>query len=423
MPVETRINIPFIPQEGTTNSILQAIQLANEHHIQQQQLALQQQALPSEIAQRQAQTGLTTAQAGAIPSEIALRGAQAAAEQAQTQLANINAQLAQAKGPAEIGLLNAQKSLAEANLKKIGAQLNYFGIGSTAGPTLPNAQGAPLSGVDAEMNTVKQSLGKLDPTEQAILDAAEQQAKFEVNPAPLTQAVNDVMGNRRAKEMAKLYASYRGDIYNKEYYDTKTGQLTQLTANQFLDSSDKEPGRYIGYSGTVQNTLKAQSLVNDINDGIKQMRSAISDPNFQLSSTGRALLLEASERPENFARAVISGKAAEALSPQERNYFMAMATLDERAMAMRGLQGQGAGSDAQREAIVNMLPGIASADPKMANQQLDIFQNNVDNLNKMIPKIGPSSKVSAGQEKNPAATSAPDFIFDPKTGTLKPAGQ
>jgi hypothetical protein len=69
MPVDTRINVPFIPQEGITGQILQAIQLANEQHahnqqlgLQQQQLEMQQQAQPSEIAQRQAQTGLAGAQ-------------------------------------------------------------------------------------------------------------------------------------------------------------------------------------------------------------------------------------------------------------------------------------------------------------------------------------------------------------------------
>jgi hypothetical protein len=80
MPVETRINIPFIPQEGITNQILQAITLANESHARQQQLGIQQQqvgveqaGLPSLIAQRQAETE-------AIPQRLALSQKQLEAE-------------------------------------------------------------------------------------------------------------------------------------------------------------------------------------------------------------------------------------------------------------------------------------------------------------------------------------------------------
>lgn len=69
MPTDTRIDVPFLPQTGITASILNAIQLANEHHaqqqqnaIRQQQVGMQQQALPGEIAQREAQTKLATAQ-------------------------------------------------------------------------------------------------------------------------------------------------------------------------------------------------------------------------------------------------------------------------------------------------------------------------------------------------------------------------
>lgn len=69
MPTDTRIEVPFLPQTGITQEVLQAIQLANEAHsqrmqqgIQQQQVGMQQQQVPGEIAQREAQTKLATAQ-------------------------------------------------------------------------------------------------------------------------------------------------------------------------------------------------------------------------------------------------------------------------------------------------------------------------------------------------------------------------
>jgi hypothetical protein len=80
MPTNTDISVPFLPQTGITASILNALQLANEAHsqrmqqnLQQQQLGIQQQALPSEIAQREALTGQAQAEAAAIPKRLDLQ--------------------------------------------------------------------------------------------------------------------------------------------------------------------------------------------------------------------------------------------------------------------------------------------------------------------------------------------------------------
>src|SRR5882757_5794081 len=97
MAVDTRINVPFIPQEGITGQILSAIQAANEHHHQQQQLNLQQQQLQqtgayqrSQIADAQQDIEIRKrAQdlvAQGLPSEIALRKAQTDAQAAQTAM-------------------------------------------------------------------------------------------------------------------------------------------------------------------------------------------------------------------------------------------------------------------------------------------------------------------------------------------------
>lgn len=72
MPINTNIQVPFLPQTGITQQILAAIQLANEHHasnvsaqqeqqkigVQQGQLALNQEAQPSAIEETKARTGL-----------------------------------------------------------------------------------------------------------------------------------------------------------------------------------------------------------------------------------------------------------------------------------------------------------------------------------------------------------------------------
>src|SRR5712691_9799621 len=62
MPVDTRISVPFLPKEGITQQILSALQLANEHHFQQQQIGLQQQQVGPNIARTEADTKLANAQ-------------------------------------------------------------------------------------------------------------------------------------------------------------------------------------------------------------------------------------------------------------------------------------------------------------------------------------------------------------------------
>lgn len=62
MPINTNINVPFIPQEGITAQILQAMQLANEHHAQQQQFGIQQQQANTQQQSVQQQAPLIGAQ-------------------------------------------------------------------------------------------------------------------------------------------------------------------------------------------------------------------------------------------------------------------------------------------------------------------------------------------------------------------------
>lgn len=71
MPVDTRINIPFIPQEGITGQILQAIQLANEEHVHNQQQAFQQQQLAQQAPLVEAQTEEAKSRSGFYGSQAA----------------------------------------------------------------------------------------------------------------------------------------------------------------------------------------------------------------------------------------------------------------------------------------------------------------------------------------------------------------
>ncbi|SRR6266576_2570323 len=388
MPTNVNYQVPFNPQESTTQAILHAIQLANEQHLQQQQVGIQQQQANTQQQGVQQQAPLIAAQTQHLGAETAsgLSAAQAAAANAHAVLEKAQADLLAASNPLDIKLKQIEVGRAEALNK-------FYGAGA-------NLDGASIP-FDQMMSNARASLGKLSGDEKAILDAGENTTRFEGKQGmPNAQqhvaaAINEISNNRRAFEVAKLYGSFRGDIYNKDYLNTDTGALEQLTANEFLKASKETPGRYLEYSSTVANAMKAQSQVNDIQDGIANMRAVLKDPKFEFTPTGRTLMAAAAKDP-TILTAAMSGAAAQQLSPAEKDYFQAMNTLVERGMSLRGLQGQGAGSDAQREAIVRLLPSLTTADPAMAIKALDLFQNNLDNLNKGIPKIGKQSKTPSG---------------------------
>lgn len=409
MPTNVNYQVPWNPQESTTQAILHAIQLANEMHVQQQQVGIQQQQANTQQQGVQQQAPLIGAQTEHLKAETAsgLSGAQAAAANARAALEQAQAALASATNPLDVKMKQIEVDRAEALNKFYGA-----GASAASGPTA----------FDQIMASTRTSLGKLNGNEQAQLDAAEHSARLDgMQGRPdaqkhLESAINDISNNRRAFEVAKMYGSFRGDIYNKDYLNTDTGALEQLTANQFLKASKEAPGRYLEYSSTVANAMKAQSQVNDIQDGIANMRAVLKDPKFEFTPTGRTLMAAAAKDP-TVLTAAMSGAAAQQLSPAEKDYFQAMNTLVERGMSLRGLQGQGAGSDAQREAIVRLLPSLTTADPAMATKALDLFQNNLDNLNKGIPKIGKQSKTPSGgtPAAQPPATNAGETVIDLRT--------
>jgi hypothetical protein len=187
------------------------------------------------------------------------------------------------------------------------------------------------------------------------------------------------------------------NLRQDNYLDTQNGSVGTMTSGEFASGNKAEPGRYVKYNGGVSNAMKAQSLINDIRDGISQMRAAVNGlPGDGLSSDARALATLAAKSPENAVATVVSGMAAKNLSDAEQNYLIAHATLLERAMSLRGLQGQGAGSDQQRAAIAAMLPNFVTANKSMAERQLKTLENNMNNVASAIPRVGNRSSAGAG---------------------------
>jgi hypothetical protein len=179
-----------------------------------------------------------------------------------------------------------------------------------------------------------------------------------------------------------------------------------MTAGGFAEANKAEPGRYIKYTGQAANALKARGMINDIRAGMGGLNAAIDAlPPGGMSAKGRAFMEKALQDPRGPVDAVMSGLAASGLSTQEQNFAIQHSSAVERAMSLRGLQGQGAGSDQQRAAIARIVPGIASAANKaMMKNQMATFKNNVDNVDQTIPRVGKANLKPIEETPVPSTT-------------------
>lgn len=453
MPTNVSMNIPFLGGgPAIAEQIMQGLHEGFAEKQQREQLGLEKQRVQNETQRSNVLNRLTQAQIE--------HDAQVAAYEKETNPIK-KSQL----------LTDLQSSAVKLGMEKHNAK--YYGFDADAvakavtpegieppAPKTTETSAAPAEPTpfEQEMQKMEKMLGLNTPEEQAIWDMAKSTAAKTMSAAPIQAAIGKISENRQAihKAMlettpfkawhdkfvaenkhepssadiehfqtmgARIGAETKLEVNNKEMYDTKENKIVQMNSQEINDANKKESGRFIQYSGQVQNALKAQSNVNDIRDGIQMMRKAINAPDFKLSSAARGLMALANKVPEHALETVLAGGAAQKLSPAEQDYVIAHATLVDRSFSLKGLQSQGGGgSDSQRAAIAAMVPGFAVADKGMAEKYLKTLENNIRNVEKAYPKIG-SSRTSALEEaaggKKPEAQPAATHRYNPATGQIE----
>lgn len=444
MPTNTNFNIPFLGGgPSIAEQILQGLHEGFTEKQQKQELGLQQQRVQNETQRNQVLNRYTQAQLEHEGMVTAYENETNPIKKHQllTDLQDATLKLGIAKHSAKYFGIDADALTNAAQATDTSATPPKTTSTGTAGP----------SPFEMEMQNTEKLLGQMSPDEQAIWDNAKTVASRTMSAAPVSAAIGKISEQRQAVHKAELettaFKDWKGqfarengrqpntaeiehfqtlgarigadtklEVNSKEMYDTKENSVVQMNSKEINDANQQERGRYIQYTGQVQNALKAQSNVNDIRDGISMMRDAINAPGFKLSDKARALMTLANRAPEHALEAVTSGMAAEHLSEPEQNYVIAHATLVDRAFSLKGLQSQGGGgSDSQRAAIAAMVPGFATADKGMAEKYLKTLENNIRNVEKAYPKIG-SSRTSAREEAGGEAGGPP------KGATMKVPG-
>ncbi len=432
MPTYANMQIPFLGGGPTiAEQILQGLHEGATEKLQQQQLGLEKQRVGNETSRNNVLNQLTQAQIAHEANVTAFEKETNPIKRSQllNHLHNSALKLGIAKHQAKYFGIDADGIIKAATPEGIEPQPE------TTGTTVKSSAAGPTP-FEQEMQKTEKILGTMTPDEQSIWENAKSVAAKSMSAAPVSAAIGKISENRQAIHKAELeltpFKSWQAkftkehgreptakevedfqtagmqlriagmeNLRQDNYLDTTQpggGAITAMTSGEFAAANKEEPGRFVKSTPTVANAVKATGLINDIRDGMKQMKDANAAlPDKGLSTEGRALLALAAKHPETATQTVMAGLAATKLSEAEQDYLIAHATLAERAMAMRGLQGQGAGSESQRMAIVAMLPGFATADKKMAEKQLKTLTNNVDNVDRTIPRVGKMGRQSAGE--------------------------
>jgi len=432
MPTYANMQIPFLGGGPTiAEQILQGLHEGATEKLQQQQLGLEKQRVGNETSRNNVLNQLTQAQIAHEANLTAFEKETNPIKRSQllNHLHNSALKLGIAKHQAKYFGIDADGIIKAATPEGIEPQPE------TTGTTVKSSAAGPTP-FEQEMQKTEKILGTMTPDEQSIWENAKSVAAKSMSAAPVSAAIGKISENRQAIHKAELeltpFKSWQAkftkehgreptakevedfqtagmqlriagmeNLRQDNYLDTTQpggGAITAMTSGEFAAANKEEPGRFVKSTPTVANAVKATGLINDIRDGMKQMKDANAAlPDKGLSTEGRALLALAAKHPETATQTVMAGLAATKLSEAEQDYLIAHATLAERAMAMRGLQGQGAGSESQRMAIVAMLPGFATADKKMAEKQLKTLTNNVDNVDRTIPRVGKMGRQSAGE--------------------------
>lgn len=263
------VNIPFIPQEGITNGILSAIQMANQQHAQQQTNAIQQQNAQTAAAEAQTASSRLTAE----QPEIAARTAGLKASTALT-----NADLAQ-RAASTAWFTGAPDAPANdpAHVEQVATQI----AGPHAQPA-PVAQGAPAdatatpaatpastqagpkpTGVNQYIDALDKKVGLL-PEERSAIENAAQLAAPTHDIAGFQKQVEGIVGKRNDPAYAR-YVAFRqqglsaDDAHQKiAQIDSRNAALTKIETDPAELSGDKAPAAVSQLQGMLKSATDAE---------------------------------------------------------------------------------------------------------------------------------------------------------------------
>jgi hypothetical protein len=257
--------------------------------------------------------------------------------------------------------------------------------------------GGPPVGIIRDNKALMPGMSGWTDDDQKFLD--KETASFKENQQ---QKVSDQM--KVAQARVNQWLQRPTGVYDSD------GNLTFATANQI----NANPGKYAPAAPALK-TKNAEARFNEIattqamvNDAIRKLP----DDAFDAKSRAQIALVLGAEHPNDAWSNFINSGFATTLTPEQVDYVTTLASLQESAMALTGIQGIGRGSDTLRGAVVNMLPGANTPSKQWAQKQMKIFDAEVKALKTGLPSLPGESSGSAGQVQ-------PKVQHNPKTGAYR----
>jgi hypothetical protein len=204
--------------------------------------------------------------------------------------------------------------------------------------------------------------------------------------------ISDAWHTQKVQEQEKIVID-RGAAYQRgrEYavLDTQMGNTpTFLNAEELADARKNEPGRYIPAT-QGEKALIRTALIEDIRGNITSTRDALKalPEDFTPAQSAQLALIMKQRYPTSALSNFWDSEIGRTLTPEQQDYVINLAQLQENAMAMRSVLGAGQGSEGLKNAIVATLPGPRTPTREYAAKQLDAFERALDRLSRSIPKV------------------------------------
>lgn len=158
-------------------------------------------------------------------------------------------------------------------------------------------------------------------------------------------------------------------------------------------------------ASTAAKSEAKTAQLEDMQLGSKNMRDAVSKLSSGLTPA-TSVKLQAALRSgdEGYIHKTRDAIMASGLPEDQQNFVNALLNLQERALSLRSIGGQGQGSESQRNAVINLLPGVKDlGNRELMMKKLDAFDQQTGIYFKNIPKANVNTSATAS---TPAAKPA-----------------
>lgn len=353
-----------------------AVQAPYQRDLQSYQLQQQQQQQQSQIQSQQAEAELKRAQAQSYGQTV------------MTPYGPMNQKLAEKVFPAAI---TAQARTTSAEITG-GARVEAAQINQGQLMDVPkDLQARFHTPAQLPLNQLSklQSVATKAPSEIGLIQLANKGDKDAADTLRVLQ--------QRRGELASMRQSARGvEVLD---FDKDGNAITRwMTVGDAIKGS---------MSGAVQGTknLSRTQQLQDIQYSSTQLRKAIQ--NVEPFTPGQIAKMQVA-LTSNDERAISTqwgSLANDNLSSAQQDMVIWLKNINERALSLRNIAGQGQGAMDTRNAIRSLLPNLASGNKEMMFKQLDAFDNQTAILARGIPKPGnaknniPPANNSGGAKK------------------------